>query len=199
MEYSIIMKYKTVQIESIVTLMTVASVLKYLPKAVVDKIKSYDSDPVFALMTVGCQGEMTGELFTGTQRMSKASWYKQLWPVKAVKQLTAVLKEKLVPIYADIHDATGERDRVKLGEVLASRNAVVEGSLHSMAVANISDIPTRAKLKSGEYDVCSMEAKCIFSKAESASQLLQILNRPRGTFFYTEKTRYIETDLKKNG
>jgi hypothetical protein len=159
------MKNKQVQIESTLSLMSAAEVQAMVPKEVIDKIKTFDPHPVFAAMTVGYEGESTGKLYAA--RGEKAVWYKQLWPLKAVKQLVQALKHE-IPIYGDRHDLEQVSYRQEIGRVVAATAKQIGKVTHAMAIAYMTDKVAIGKLNQGEYNACSMEAKCIFTEAENA-------------------------------
>jgi hypothetical protein len=169
MRYNKAMNEKQVQVEAILSLLDAKSVAQYIPEAVLSRIKKYDSNPVFAMMTVGYEGESTGDLYNGNkEKLGKDQWYKQLWPIKAVKQLVSKLTEKEIPIYAHQHDVTGEKNRSKLGYIVAGTKKVINAVTHALGIAYITDIPTRAQLQNGELNACSMEARCLFVEAPNS-------------------------------
>jgi len=159
------MKNKKVYIDSTLLLMSASDVANMVPDDVMLEIKKYDQHPVFAAMTVGYEGESTGQLYNKSN--GGAKWYKQLWPLKAVKQLATQLKHE-VPLYAEVHDLNKVGIRQQIGRVVAATTKVIDDVTHAMAIAYMTDKVAINKLQAGEYNACSMEAHCMFSEAKSA-------------------------------
>jgi hypothetical protein len=164
------MSEKQVQVEALLSLLSAPEVTEYIDAGVLAEIKQYDDAPVFAMMTIGCEGESTGALHNGPNldRVPEHMEYKQLWPLKAIKELVTQLKQKAIPIFTNVHDVEGKLNRRPVGRLVAATKKVIKNATHAMGVAYITDMPTRSKLKTGDLNACSMEAKCIFSKAERA-------------------------------
>lgn len=163
------MKNKQVQIESMLALLDANEVMQYISPEKLAQIKKYDATPMFIMMTVGHVGESTGALYAKVAGAMPPAWYKQLWPLRAVKQLVLSLQQAPVPIYTDVHSINGVAGRPIVGYIMASAKKIINDSTHAIGIAYISDVSTRKKLECNIYDVCSLEAKCIFNKAENAA------------------------------
>ena len=146
-------------------------ILKYVPEEVYLKIKNQDSNPCFAMMSLGYEGESTGFLYQGdlADGVEKKQWYKQLWPLKVIKELVILLQSKNIntPVY-EVH-AVGDdmNKRVAVGSVVASSKRVINNVTHAVVVAYINNYGTRQKIENGEFDSCSIEANCVFEVAKN--------------------------------
>jgi len=164
------MNKKKVQVVGSICLMAENEVIKHVPKEVLEGIKERDAHPMFAMMSIGNQGESNGALFEGTPGMGKkmSSWYKQLWPLKAVKQLIKFMKPKSFPPVFEGHpsgDPTEQRPVV--GNIVNGVKKVIDNVTHAVGIAYINNYGTRKKIERGEFNACSLEATCEFSAAEN--------------------------------
>lgn len=150
-----------------IVLLSKSEVLKYVPEEAYNRIKEQDTHPMFVMMSIGYEGESTGELkIQNVDGKNLDKWYKQIWPLKAVKQLVKLLRgAKTVPIY-EAHDIKN-KGRVAVGAALTSIKKVIKGINHAVAIVYINNFRTREKIENGEYDACSLEADCLFSESKS--------------------------------
>lgn len=156
-------KNKKVSVISCVTCLTGNEVLQYIDAETLNEIKSRDDDPVFAMMSIGYEGTSAGELYSDTGTGEKlARWFKQLWPLKAVKQLVSIMKSNdFTPIYTQ-HEPN-QFYRKAVGHLVASVKKLIDGVSHAIGIAYITDADARERVISGEYDACSLEAELRFA------------------------------------
>lgn len=160
---------KKVTISAGIKLLTKNEVLKYVPDDIYNDIKKQDAHPMFAMMSIGHEGTSTGELFDGDVSSGKklSNWYKQLWPLKAVKELVTKMRERYLPIY-ESHDVNlAQEQRIVVGNIVASIKKTIKGISHAVGIAYINNYGTRAKIESGGYDACSLEAECVFEESDN--------------------------------
>jgi hypothetical protein len=159
---------KNISMQAIVCNLSAIDVLEYIDQDILDEIKKTDPEPVFAMMTIGYEGEAKGQLLNADgQGDSVDKWYKQIWPLKAVKQLVGYLKTNRFTAIYESH-APEAYYRKAVGNVITGAKKVIDGVTHALAIAHITDIEAREKVLSGTYNACSMEATCFFEKAKNA-------------------------------
>ena len=141
-------------------------VLSLVPESRLAEIKAQDATPMFVMMTVGYEGESKGKLFESLASGKKLKeWFKQLWPLKAVKALVTLMKgEEHIPIY-EAHEP-GQLNRLVVGNIISATKKVINDVTHALGVAYITNFSTKKKLKTGELNACSLEAECIFEANE---------------------------------
>ena len=142
---------------------------EHVPDALLEEIRDTDPNPMFAMMVAGYEGESRGGLFDSLSSKTRSfTWYKQIWPLKAVKQLVNLMKgRKELPVY-DAHGFGDDRSvRYAVGRIVAGVKKNIGGVNHAVAIAYISEMLTRAKIQTGKFDSCSIEATCLFSQAEN--------------------------------
>ncbi len=161
------MKNKVIQVCGGITLMSENEVLSLVPEGMLAEIKKQDTSPMFVLMTVGYEGESKGKLFKSLVSGEKLGrWFKQLWPLKAVKTLVALMKdEDHIPLY-ETHEP-GKSGRLIVGNIISSTKRVFDNVTHALGVAYITNFNTKKKIKAGELNACSLEAECLFEANES--------------------------------
>lgn len=161
-------KDKRVFIHAGIKLLSKSAVLKYIPEDVYDEIKSKDTDPMFIMCSVGNEGSSKGELLVHdiTSGQKVKNWYKQLWPLKAIKQIVTKMKE---PSYLPMYEAhePGSPNRDVVGSIIAATKKVLKNSTHAIAIGYVNNYGTRKKIESGEFDACSLEANCVFERADN--------------------------------
>jgi hypothetical protein len=161
---------KKIQMVGSICLMSSKEVLDFVPKEIYEDIKKRDATPMFAMMSIGNQGESRGAMFEGTPGMGKklSAWYKQLWPLRAVKQLVSYMKGKsYVPLYEAHPDGDPTEQRPVVGTIINGIKKVIDNVTHAVGIAYINNYGTRKKLERGDFNACSLEATCIFSEAEN--------------------------------
>lgn len=159
---------KTVMVSASIALMAEEDVMRVVDHSVLEKIKADDPHPVFAMMSVGYEGESTGQLYADLNSGTKLSkWFKQLWPVKAVNQLVSLMKSNAYTPVFEKHDITSQ-NRIVVGNVVASTKKILKGVTHAVAVAYINNWGTRERVKRGDLNGCSLEAECLFREAENS-------------------------------
>lgn len=161
---------KKVQVVGSICLIQNKEILDYVPKEVYDDIKKRDANPMFAMMSIGNQGESRGALFEGTPGMGKklSAWYKQLWPLKAVKQLVNYMKgNSFIPLYEAHPGGDPTEQRTVVGTIVNGVKKVIDKVTHAVGIAYINNYGTRKKLERGDFDACSLEATCVFSESDN--------------------------------
>jgi len=161
---------KKIQIVGSICLMSNKEVLDYVPTEIYDDIKQKDATPMFAMMSIGNQGESRGALFEGTPGMGKkmSAWYKQLWPLKAVKQLVNYMKGRsFVPLYESHPDGDPTEQRPVVGTIINGIKKKIKNVMHAVGIAYINNYGTRKKLERGDFNACSLEATCLFSESDN--------------------------------
>ena len=129
-------------------------VTEHVPGAILSEIKDVDPQPMFAMMVAGYEGESAGGLFDNLSSKTRSfTWYKQIWPLKAVKQLVAFMKgRKELPVY-DGHGFEDDNSvRYAVGRIVAGVKKNIGGVNHAVAIAYISEMLTRAKIQTGKFD-----------------------------------------------
>lgn len=143
----------------------------YIPIEVLNEIKKQDSKPLFAVMAIGHEGDSAGKLYEDNLSIGKElkQWFKQLWPIKAVKQLVSLMKEKTyIPIFEKHAVGNNSQMRIAVGNIVAATRKIIDNVNYAIGIAYINNFATRQKLLDGEYDSCSLEANCVFERAENA-------------------------------
>lgn len=161
---------KKVFITSGIRLVAEKDVLQHIPKDTLDSLKALDPHPCFAMMTIGHEGESKGELYEGDPRLGKklSSWYKQLWPLKAIKEIVTHLKvNKATPVFESHDEGIAMGERLCVGNVIASTKRVIDNVTHAVGIAYINNYGTRDRIKRGELNACSLEATCVFESADN--------------------------------
>jgi len=171
LRYTVDMKKitKTILMEAGIKLLSKDEVTQHVPDSVLDAIKEVDPEPMFAMMVAGYEGESDGGLFDSLRSKTRSfTWYKQIWPLKAVKQLVSFMKNrKELPVY-DGHGFGDDKSvRYAVGRIVAGVKKNIGGVNHAVAIAYISEMLTRAKIHTGKFDSCSIEATCLFSQAKN--------------------------------
>lgn len=161
---------KSILIPISIQLQSASEVSEYVDAAILERIKAQDPSPMFAVMSTAHEGESTGRLYKDLSTGEKVKeWFKQLWPVKAIKELVALMNtNKFTPIY-EMHATGAEaKMRVAVGNVVGSKKKLINGVVHALAVAYINNNNTRDRIKAGELNACSIEATCLFEKVDTA-------------------------------
>jgi hypothetical protein len=164
------MNQKKVQIVGSICLVEENEVIKLVPKDVLEDIRKRDKHPMFAMMSIGNQGESKGALFEGTPGMGKkmSSWYRQLWPLKAVKKLIKHMKPNaFTPVYESHPSGDPTEQRPVVGSIVNGVKKLIDNVTHAVGIAYINNYGTRKRIERGDYNACSLEATCIFSAAEN--------------------------------
>jgi hypothetical protein len=168
-------KRKSVYVPAGIQLAREDEVVKMIGEDVFKSIKAVDPEPTFALMRVGYEGVSTGQLFRESLSTGEKlrQWFKQLWPLKAVKALLSALKANRTTAVYDAHpDPESEFDRIAVGSVLASKKDVKDGVTGALAMAYINNYVTAQLLKDGSLDACSIEADLLISKTEDEGEYI---------------------------
>lgn len=153
---------KNVNVTASLKLMNGDEVMQHVPDSVLSRIKKDDPHPVFAMMNIGYEGESSGSV----DLPENISWFKQLWPLKAVKQLVNFLTGSKKPNVYEFH-TDDENERVAVGSVVSGFKEVVYDVTHAIAVAYINNFNTRNRLETGFLDICSLEATCEFMQTDN--------------------------------
>ena len=121
------------------------------------------------MMSIGYEGESSGGLFDSLASKTRSfRWYKQIWPLKAVKQLVEFMRgRKELPVYDGHGFGDDNSIRYAVGRIVSGIKKNISGINHAVAIAYISEMLTRAKIQTGKFDSCSIEATCLFSQAET--------------------------------
>lgn len=174
---------KTVLITGGITALAESEVLKYVPSEEYARIKAEDPHPMFIMATVGYEGEANGQLWEGDLESGKrlSNWYKQLWPLKAVKALTAMMKRSTYPIYTEHQTGQEVNQRVSVGTIINATKRVINNVTHSVAIAYINNYRVRKAIENGELDSASIEATCTFR--ESAANMFHYIVEDVKEFF----------------
>ena len=162
---------KKVFIPGEIHLLSGDEVISLVTRKKLENIKAKDKEPLFVMMTVGNEGESKGRLYKGklSDGVELETWYKQLWPVKAIKELILCMANpKEVPVYENHAIGEANKDRVSVGKVVASTQKIIKGLTHAVCVAYIKNKDTGKKIKDGLLDICSIEASCLFSVADNS-------------------------------
>ncbi len=161
------MKDKMIQVCGGITLLGEDEVLALVPGSRLAEIKKQDPSPMFVMMTVGYEGESKGKLFESLVSGVKLDrWFKQLWPLKAVKALVSLMRgEDHIPIH-EAHEP-GKSGRLVVGNIISATKKIINNVTHALGVAYITNYSTKKKIKSGELNACSLEAECMFEPSES--------------------------------
>jgi hypothetical protein len=155
------------------TIMKVANedeVSKMLSKDTLDEIKSFDASPMFIEMSLAQEGDSTGALYTELVGEGKKikDWFVQLWPVKAIKSLVDKANEaKSIPVYNG-HDTRPANERLELGKVIKVVKKKINDITNAVGLAYIYNTQARDRIRNGEFNICSIEATCLFSEAKTA-------------------------------
>jgi len=155
---------KRVFITSGIKLLAKSEVLKFIDGDTYDAIKSEDAHPMFVMMSVGQEGTSKGRLYEDISTgQALKDWCKQLWPLKAIKELVTMMKSrKHMPIWEQHEVGVDQSERLVVGSVVASTKKMIKGSTHAVSIAYINNYGTRQRIENGEYDACSLEAVCLF-------------------------------------
>lgn len=126
--------------------------LDVIPDKVLQSIKLVDQHPFFVVYNVGEVGVSSGTL-NGVNE-------KKIWSFSAIKELASKIKNGAKIILGHTEDD----EKVSMGEIVHSFTRNIDNSLTALAVAWIKDDDTKAKIKSGELDTCSIEGDVILAK-----------------------------------
>lgn len=136
-----------------------------IPADVMAEIKKTDPHPLIAVFRVGREGISTGQ----KQR--------KVWGFRAIKELAQRISESVGAVIAGKHvtgndgkvegseyvSDTGER-RGLAGRIVHAAAKKVGDALEAIAYVHVTDADAKAKVKSGEYDICSIDANCRFDE-----------------------------------
>ncbi len=163
-------KNKQVLIHAGITMLHGNDIMQYISNEQYAEIKKRDADPIFVMMSTGHEGEAVGELYESMATGAKAKkWFKQLWPLKAIKELVShFLRNKKTPVF-DAHEI-GAAHRYVIGHIIHSLKRSIDQITHAIAIAHIHDYQAKIACERGDFDACSIEAECLFGATNSPLQ-----------------------------
>jgi len=135
------------------------SAMDVIPDDVLNSIKLVDEHPFFAVYNIGEVGISKGAL-DGVNE-------KKVWSFSAIKELVSKIKNGASIILG--HTEEGEDEKPSMGEIVHSFTKKLNDGLSALAVAWIKDDDTKAKIKSGELDTCSIEGDVMLAKTAPGS------------------------------
>lgn len=144
--------------------MAVKEAASIVDKGLLVYIRQTYPNPVLALFDIGQEGESKGAIDFNSAE-GNGPWYKQLWSTTGIESLVKRVSEKNEDIFIG-HAENESAARTIVGNVIASKSEPKNNILHALAVGHITDEATQAKLKSGELDCCSIEARCVFEEIQ---------------------------------
>ena len=161
---------KQVLIHAGITMLHGNDVMQYISNEQYAEIKKRDADPIFVMMSTGHEGEAVGQLYESMNTGEKAKkWFKQLWPLRAIKELVAhFLQNKKTPVF-DAHEI-GAAHRYVIGHIIHSLKRSIDQITHAIAIAHIHDYQAKIACERGDFDACSIEAECLFGATNSPLQ-----------------------------
>ena len=161
---------KQVLIHAGITMLHGDDVMQYISTEQYAEIKKRDADPIFVMMSTGHEGEAVGQLYSSMNTGEKAKkWFKQLWPLRAIKELVAhFLRNKKTPVF-DAHEI-GAAHRYVIGHIIHSLKRSIDQITHAIAIAHIHDYRAKIACERGDFDACSIEAECLFGATDSPLQ-----------------------------
>ncbi len=163
-------KNKRVLIHAGIAMLQGRDVLKYISNKQYEDVKEKDKHPMFVLMSTAHEGEANGQLYANMSSGAKAKkWFKQLWPLRAIKELVAhFLDNGKTPVFT-AHEI-GADHRYVVGNIIASTKEVINHITHALGVAHIFDFDTKRAIERGDFDSCSIEAECWFRETNQPMQ-----------------------------
>ena len=163
-------KNKQVLIHAGIAMLQGRDVLKYISNEQYEEVKKHDKQPLFVLMSTAHEGEASGQLYADMTTGAKTKkWFKQLWPLRAIKELVAhFLDNGKTPVF--LAHEIGADHRYVVGNLIASTKEVINHITHALGVAHIFDFDTKRAVESGDFDSCSIEAECWFKETNQPMQ-----------------------------
>lgn len=163
-------KNKRVLIHAGIAMLQGRDVLKYISNEQYEEVKKHDKQPMFVLMSTAHEGEANGQLYENMSSGAKAKrWFKQLWPLRAIKELVAhFLDNGKTPVFTS-HEI-GANHRYVVGNIIASTKEVINHITHALGIAHIFDFDTKRAIENGDFDSCSIEAECWFRETNQPMQ-----------------------------
>jgi len=134
--------------------LTEARARDIIPESVLTKIKAEHENPFLTLFEIGTPGLSTGE------------GIRKIWSFSAIKELGRKIGEGIADIF---YSHSESKSRKSLGKVVWGYAKEVGHELKAFAVGLITDKTAQENIKSGVWDLCSIEAEVEFNKKGSLS------------------------------
>ncbi len=134
-----------------------------VPAAVMERVKKTDPHPFFAIFRIGREGYSSGT--ANNQGMKK------YWSFASLKELVARIKASSGDIIGGNHTQSAEERlaRPKLGKIVHAFTKKLREGFLALGILHITDDQTKEKIKSGFYDVCSVDVEALLTKERANS------------------------------
>jgi len=126
-----------------------------LPSGILDRIKSIDPHPFFAVYDIGGEGISDGATDNRKER--------KVWSFAAIKELARKIKGDVAGVIHG-HNELHQDSKPKHGRIVHAFTKTIQNSLHAIAVAHITDAEMIEKIRSGQLDVCSIEGNVLLAR-----------------------------------
>jgi hypothetical protein len=156
---------------AVIAVLEADGVMSRIPSEVYEAIKAKDDNPTFVMLNIGYEGESTGMLYKTAMLKEKLQrWYRQIWPLKAIKSLVGVLRDSVgeLPVY-DKHQ-TSDQARFRIGTLLSAAGEKIKDKLSAVGIAYISNKNAAERIHKGELNSCSIEAICMFKLTDNSNK-----------------------------
>jgi len=120
-----------------------------IPESVYSEIKAKDPNPFWVVLEIGREGTSGGDLGSLGKRVKH-------WTAMAIKELAR--KVSGGKVFTDVHGDPSDQGRSTYGRVVHGMCDTVAGKQRATAVAYIADEGVRKRIKSGDLNICSVEA-----------------------------------------
>ncbi len=149
---------------------TEMSAAQVLPAGILAKIKQKDPHPFFALYTIGCSGDSNGHAI----KDGKTVTTRKGWSFSAIKELASKIKSSAARVIV------GHDSQKSVGRVVYAFTKVIDKTLHALAVVHIINADVISKIKTKEFDVCSIEGN------------VTLMRNSRHDTWYVKAVEYID-------
>ena len=156
-EYKLMEKQLDIKIMAHVSEM---SATECLSPEILSNIKRTDPHPFLVVYDVGSEGISEGKVNNKKER--------KLWSFHAIKKLANKIRNGAVGVIHG-HNQVGQDTKKKLGRIVHAFTKNIRNSLHTLAVAHVTDYDTIEKIKSGVFDVCSIEGNVLLAREDENS------------------------------
>ena len=132
-----------------------------LTPAALAEIKKTDPHPYLVVYDVGGEGVSSGKVGNKKER--------KLWSFHAIKELARKIKSGAVGVIHGHNKLGGggiEDSKRKVGRIVHAFTKNIKNSLHTLAVAHITDTNTINSIESGKLDVCSIEGDVMLARED---------------------------------
>jgi len=165
-------KKSLVVLSSPISEMSIQGVLHRIGERAYRKIRSSDDRPMFVELIAGHEGVSTGALMAG--RSGRPA--RKLWSRASVSQLARKIRAGL-PVY--LFHNPGHASRRRVGEILSSSESWSRGRLSARGLAYIRDPETKAMIREGRLNTCSIEAEIECHRDPSGDELPWVVDAVR--------------------